>query len=740
MSRSKSDQSLHQTLNLYISPDAYVFEPVATSPLDEKGHQKEKETMVIDRVTGAISLNPPGRLSPVAHEDVITVYGILGIVSLVTTDYLILITHKSPSSRFLGHDISLATSFRLLPLSSSTPSSSNLPPLETHLLKLVSLGLNSGQIWFSYTWDLTNTLERQWRQDKARGGRLEKGSAAERADDRFFWNKALMRRFLEVGRGVVGGVQRDEDLSRFILPVMYGSFELRQTTISSRPFLFALISRRSRYRAGTRFFTRGLDHDGNAANYVETEQIVLLDRLPSDASDDKTNPPSLGAGVEGRERFSFVQIRGSAPIFWAQVNNLRYTPDLQIMDLPETTSALRSHLSEQIAIYGSLYLVNLVNQVKYERPVKEAFENAMIVVDEPKAKYIYFDFHKECKGMRFDRVQGLVEKLREGLDEEGYFHLSGPVDSEGSSLVQPRKMQASVIRTNCMDSLDRTNVVQSALAKFVIDKQLRSAGILAPNDTVENHPDFMSVFRNVWADHADSVSNAYSGTGALKTDATRTGKRTKQGVLKDGWNSVVRYLKNNYRDGSRQDALDLLTGAWVIRRGVSAPLLDSRPLIMRLMPYILLLSLAINSASVQYSFWTSDHPLSISWPVTFQSLESLPSFNYTLLGFWTLIALFSAVYIWANGINYVSWPRLNPPLEVLNYDGPGFRTTQHGRGFHLKKPRWGKGRAAQVLKGGVDVVQGGLGAVAVGVGAVGGGGGVGDAGLDRRKGRHERLD
>jgi len=57
---------------------------------------------------------------------------------------------------------------------------------------------------------------------------------------------------------------------------------------------------------------------------------------------------------------------------------------------------------------------------------------------------------------------------------------------------------------------------------------------------------------SVWADHADSVSNAYSGTGALKTDATRTGKRTKQGVLKDGWNSVVRYLKNNYRDGSRQ--------------------------------------------------------------------------------------------------------------------------------------------------------------------------------------------
>ena len=44
--------------------------------------------------------------------------------------------------------------------------------------------------------------------------------------------------------------------------------------------------------------------------------------------------------------------------------------------------------------------------------------------------------------------------------------------------------------------LDRTNVVQSALAKYIIDKQLRSAGVLAPNDTVENHPEFMWIFRN----------------------------------------------------------------------------------------------------------------------------------------------------------------------------------------------------------------------------------------------------
>jgi len=35
-----------------------------------------------------------------------------------------------------------------------------------------------------------------------------------------------------------------------------------------------LISRRSTYRSGTRFNHRGADHEGNVANFVETENII----------------------------------------------------------------------------------------------------------------------------------------------------------------------------------------------------------------------------------------------------------------------------------------------------------------------------------------------------------------------------------------------------------------------------------------------------------------------------------
>ena len=51
-------------------------------------------------------------------------------------------------------------------------------------------------------------------------------------------------------------------------------------------------------RAGTRFNVRGVNDDGAVANFVETEQIVLLPRQYNYSS--------------------FVIIRGSIPLFWHQ--------------------------------------------------------------------------------------------------------------------------------------------------------------------------------------------------------------------------------------------------------------------------------------------------------------------------------------------------------------------------------------------------------------------------------------
>jgi phosphatidylinositol 4-phosphatase len=120
-----------------------------------------------------------------------------------------------------------------------------------------------------------------------------------------------------------------------------------------------------------------------------------------------------------------------------------------------------------------------------------------------------------------------------------------------------------------MDNLDRTNVAQAAIAKWILDLQLKAAGILSEKDGVDRHEMdaalresmemvlFVSCSHadgdsSVWSEHADLISKAYAGTGALKTDFTRTGKRTRQGAFEDLKKSALRYLRNNHFDGARQ--------------------------------------------------------------------------------------------------------------------------------------------------------------------------------------------
>ena len=132
------------------------------------------------------------------------------------------------------------------------------------------------------------------------------------------------------------------------------------------------------------------------------------------------------------------------------------------------------------------------------------------------------------------------------------------------------KWQLGVVRTNCMDNLDRTNVAQAAVARWILDVQLKAAGILSEKDSVDRQDEIDIALREsmemiflvlcfhadanppVWSDHADLIAKAYAGSGALKTDFTRTGKRTRQGAFDDLKKSVLRYLRNSHFDGARQ--------------------------------------------------------------------------------------------------------------------------------------------------------------------------------------------
>ena len=75
--------------------------------------------------------------------------------------------------------------------------------------------------------------------------------------------------------------------------------------------------------------------------------------------------------------------------------------------------------------------------------------------------------------------------------------------------------------------------MQAFLAAENLATILSSWGILNTDSVqeLEQNCDFQSIYRNSWADHANLISVQYAGTGALKTDYTRTGVRTHWGLL-----------------------------------------------------------------------------------------------------------------------------------------------------------------------------------------------------------------
>lgn len=234
--------------------------------------------------------------------------------------------------------------------------------------------------------------------------------------------------------------------------------------------------------------------------------------------------------------------------------------------------AFAKHFDDQLRYYGQQVLVNLIDQRGPEDVLEKAYHSLVQQLNNEQVRYEAFDFHAECRKMQYDRLNILINRVAHKQDEFNVHHAR----KDGTVL----SMQTGVFRTNCIDCLDRTNVVQSMLAKRSLTQVLMRLGVLKAGQNVEITPSFETLFKNVWADNADLISTQYSGTGALKTDFTRTGKRTKWGLLKDGVNSLTRYYKNNFNDGFRQDGFDLFLGNYVIQdgegRNVPSPLKSAK--------------------------------------------------------------------------------------------------------------------------------------------------------------------
>jgi hypothetical protein len=191
------------------------------------------------------------------------------------------------------------------------------------------------------------------------------------------------------------------------------------------------------------------------------------------------------------------------------------------------------------------------------------------------SRFIWFDYHKKCSKGAVHNLAQLLAPLRPAVRADAGAYAVLTADRR---LLSP---QRTMVRTNCVDCLDRTNVVQTTVARWVLLTQLDSLGVRRPRQSagvkgsvkgkgteekgrgVEMSLPWDSMetqLRRLWGNNGDAMSMLYAGTPALKRDVTRTGKRTNQGVFDDGMNSAMRYYINNYRDEQTQRELDFTLG------------------------------------------------------------------------------------------------------------------------------------------------------------------------------------
>ncbi|XP_053826483.1 synaptojanin-1 isoform X2 [Vidua macroura] len=427
------------------------------------------------------------------YSKVMDAYGLLGVLRLNLGDtllhYLVLVTGCMSVGKIQDSEVFRVTSTEFVSL--------RVDPTDEDRISEVRKVLNSGNFYFAWS---------------ATGVSLDLSLSAHRSmqehttDNRFFWNQSLHLHLKHYG------VNCDD----WLLRLMCGGVEIRTIYAAHKQAKACLISRLSCERAGTRFNVRGTNDDGHVANFVETEQVIYLDDSVS----------------------SFIQIRGSVPLFWEQ-------PGLQVgshrvrmsRGFEANAPAFDRHFQTLKNLYGKQIIVNLLGAKEGEHMLSKAFQSHLKASEHSAdIKMVNFDYHQMVKGGKAEKLHSVLKPQVQKFLECGFFYFDGK---------EVKRSQSGTVRTNCLDCLDRTNSVQAFFGLEMLTKQLEVLGLAEKPQLVTR---FQEVFRSMWSVNGDSVSKIYAGTGALEGKAK----------LKDGARSVTRTIQNNFFDSSKQEAIDVL--------------------------------------------------------------------------------------------------------------------------------------------------------------------------------------
>ncbi|CAN6475704.1 unnamed protein product [Victoria cruziana] len=551
-------------------------DPVVYSPLEIKNLlQRISEG---NRATGGLTF-------------VAKVYGIAGCIKFLESYYLILVTKRRQIGCVCGHAIYSIEESQLITVPhSSIQTDTAHSKTELRYKKLFSSVDLTKDFFYSYTYPIMRSLQKNV---------LAIGEEGMPYDNIFVWNAYLTKAI------------RDQCKStRWTIALVHGHFRQVRLSIFGREFGICLISRRSRHFAGTRYLKRGVNDRGRVANDVETEQIVLDEE----------------AGSFKGKMSSVVQMRGSIPLFWSQeTSRFSPKPDIILQRYDPTYQATKLHFEDLACRYGNpIIVLNLIKTVE-KRPremmLRREFASAVgylnqILPEEKHLKFIHWDFHKFAKSKSANVLAVLGAVASEALDLTGFYYSGkrtvpkkrmnqlsrtntrtnsielakigsmteylssmlnrdreNEADQQQKSTKDPSAepcFQNGVLRTNCIDCLDRTNVAQYAYGLAALGRQLHALGL---SDVPKVDPDssIAEALTDMYYSMGDALALQYGGSAAHNTVLTeRQGKWKATTQSREFLKSIKRYYSNTYTDGEKQDAMNLFLGYFQPQEGKPA--------------------------------------------------------------------------------------------------------------------------------------------------------------------------
>ncbi|XP_074268269.1 phosphoinositide phosphatase SAC2-like [Silene latifolia] len=483
---------------------------------------------------------------------VTTCYGIVGFVRFLGPYYMILITERRKVGMLCGHAIYAVAKSKMIPIPHSTVRSNvGNSKNENRYKKLLSAVDITKDFYFSYSYRITHSLQKNLRDHDSKLVPYE---------TMFVWNAFLTR-----------GVRSHLGNTLWTVALIHGFFKQIKFTNCGRTVNVTLIARRSRHYAGTRYLKRGVNEKGRAANDVETEQIVFEDI----------------AGKSVSEISSVVQIRGSIPLLWSQeTSRLSIKPDIMLRQDPNYEATQR-HFENLVDRYGNpIFILNLI-KTKEKKPRESVlhaeFVKAVATINkgldiQNRLKFRTVDLTRLFR-LKGAKVLTLLSKVAgHALDQTGFFYCPLPpyVDSEMSLSLSHATMaledvneyshskvprfQSGVLRTNCIDCLDRTNVAQYAYGLVALGHQLHAIGIYS-NPKIDLDDNFAYKLMGLYEDMGDTLAFQYGGSAAHnKIFSERKGHWKAATQSQEFIRTLQRYLSNAYMDPEKQDAINLFLG------------------------------------------------------------------------------------------------------------------------------------------------------------------------------------